>query len=109
MCISDGQEIKTFPKAETYHRLPDDITKIDVFFTKSEQKFHSMVFYGDRTVAIGLTPEHDQFFVLHGNQQETKGRKWTFTLPKNERLLGCEMHYDKHKRMKAISWITIHN
>ena len=96
LSLSNGQKQVTHSEADRAYALPDNITKIDIFFYMNEQFVHSMVFRGDTELAIGCTAEDDRLMVRGNAPEWTKGRKDTFNVPKGERLLGCEMFHDKN-------------
>ena len=60
MQLSDGQIAKSSDLLQTNHSLPENITKIDVFFNQGENFVHSMVFHGQSILKIGQTPYIDQ-------------------------------------------------
>ena len=105
--MSDGQEQALLRYVDDENVLPEEIKSIDYFFTKNEESFHSMVFHGRTTLAIGRTPDQDKMSIEDGEPGLTKGRREVFTVPKGERLLGCEMHHSWNNRLHGISWITI--
>ena len=103
MSLSDGQKALSDTDADEEYVLPLNITKINMFIIKDEWWFHSMVFYGDSELHIGLTPEMDK--KTHDDEYR-KGRQETFVVPAGERLLGCEIFHLENGYMRAISWIT---
>ena len=75
--------------------MPENLTKIEVCFKKSELFFHHIVFIGSTTVYMGLTREDDEgrnkdYLSYHA------GRVETVVLAPGEQLLGCEMYHDGH-------------
>jgi hypothetical protein len=87
--------------------LPDNIKSIDMFFLKDETEFHSMVFHGDKTLKIGITPVMVLRNIQKGMPDLSSGRKETFIVPEDERLIGCQIFHHSTGFMVAISWLTI--
>jgi hypothetical protein len=93
MSVSNGaKELSDPERLNKEVSLPKNITKIEVFAFLDDRSFHSIVFYGDTTVNVGLTPEYDLWQEnLRGYR---KGTGNTFVVPPGERLLGCEISHD---------------
>lgn len=86
--------------------LPERIRKIDMYFKRDEQLFHSIEFFGETTLHVGLTKETEV-----NNRVSVvglkRGRKETFIAPEGHELLGCIMHHDKDNDWtRAVEWIT---
>ena len=81
-------------------QLPNNLKRIDVYFTKGEHYLHSMVFTGDTVVHIGRTEDDDVYF--GGNF--VKDRVEVFELDQGETLLGCEIHHTKANTI-GVTWL----
>ena len=73
--------------------MPENLTKIEVCFTKDESWFHHIVFIGSTTVYIGITKEDDEER-WKNHPHLHAGRVETVVLAPGEQLLGCEMYHD---------------
>ena len=73
--------------------MPENLTKIEVCFTKHESSFHHIVFIGSTTVYMGLTKEDDEGRLKNATDMHA-GRVETVVLAPGEQLLGCEMYHD---------------
>ena len=91
MTLTDGT--KTIGGDENWANetadMPENLTKIEVCFEKSEVWMHHMIFYGSTTVYIGATKEHDKKYKTKWHA----GRVETVVLAPGEQLLGCEMYH----------------
>ena len=83
--------------------MPENLTKIEVCFRKSEDWMHHIIFYGSTTVYMGLTKEWDEGQKYTGNHA---GRVETVVLAPGEQLLGCEMYHDGMYHGSATRGLT---
>jgi hypothetical protein len=91
--MSDGQrKIGRYDEdLQCQATLPDSIRKIEMYIKQNMWSFHSIVFYGETTLQVGLTLEDD------ANQKSLdhkRGNIKTFNVPYGHELLGCILHHD---------------
>ena len=106
MTASNGEcEISGFRDLCNFcEKLPANLTRIDVAFRKGEHNLHSMKFYGSTVVEIGYT---DDMLSGQNSPDDYKGRVETFSLMKDEELLGCEIHHDSTKKATyGVTWLV---
>ena len=97
MTLTDGTKtIGGYWSADKTADMPENLTKIEVCFTKDEWYFHHMIFYGSTTVYMGTTKEDDEARKDYPDCHA--GRVETVVLAPGEQLLGCEMYYDYRTR-----------